>query len=175
MGTELTQDYYNAMWELAKEQFILDEYSIHGVVHWESVYENGIAIGKSVGADLDVIKHFAIFHDCKREDDDQDPFHGDRACEFISTIRNQIKLSDRQFNNLLFAIKYHSFGDVFDINDDSGLSEKTYASCWDADRLELIRCGTIPKLRLMSTSIGKLIASKIGFVYQNSDLFPNHF
>ncbi len=146
----LNSAYYDKMWELAKFQFVLDYDSIHGFDYWESVYDYGTLLGEFCGADLDVIKHFAIFHDCQRLDDNRDPNHGKRACQYILSIRNQINLNEEQFQELYQAILYHSDGLV--------IQNKTIGCCWDADRLELTRCKIIPSQELMSTPLGKDIS-----------------
>ena len=37
---------------------------IHGIEHWHQVEYNGMLLAKKTGADFDVVRLFAIFHDC---------------------------------------------------------------------------------------------------------------
>lgn len=170
--SKLTEEYYQRMWDIAKEQFVLDEDSIHGFDHWEAVYNNAVLFGDGLGADIDVLKHFAIFHDCKRVNDNQDPSHGLRASDFLKSIRDQIELDDNQFILLEYAVRYHNKPvttnevnefhlkgyDPLPLDTDFRL---TIGACWDSDRLELLRCGVCPISELMNTPMGQFIADKL--------------
>ena len=62
---------------------ILDEYELplagaHGVAHWARVMENGLRIAEETGANVEVLRLFAIFHDSKRRNEGTDPDHGQR-------------------------------------------------------------------------------------------------
>lgn len=168
----LTNKYYERMWQIAKEQFILGKDSIHGFNHWESVYRNTTILGAGFGYDLDVLKHFAIFHDCKRQDDFADPKHGSRARQLLQTIQPQIKLNNNQFILLCYAVEHHSEPLTSDSIEQEELIRynplpfdldyrTVIGSCWDSDRLELLRCNVCPDPNLMNTPIGKLMAEKL--------------
>ena len=48
--------------------------SLHGLVHWERVRENGFALASATdGADPKVVGLFALFHDSMRVNDGQRP------------------------------------------------------------------------------------------------------
>ncbi len=50
---------------------VLGEYElsydgIHGVNHWARVFENGLRLAEQTGADIEIVKLFAVLHDSKR-------------------------------------------------------------------------------------------------------------
>ena len=131
-----------------KQGFKLDWRGVHGVPHWARVRENGLRIGKAVGANLAVVELFAFLHDSKRFNDDSDPEHGHRAAEFARSLRGSlIKLSDQDFELLTQACLRHS----------DGLTEAdiTVQTCWDADRLDLGRVGIKPAAAYLCTPVAK--------------------
>lgn len=143
--------------KIAIETFVMDHNSIHGVKHWDEVYENGMMLSLQPGVDKLVVALFAYLHDCKREDDHQDPEHGDRAADFVVWLRNSGKLRflrHEQYHKLWMACLQHHKG-IVDTED------ITVGACFDADRIELIRCGMVPKAELMSTPMGIRIAQKM--------------
>ena len=143
--------------KIAIETFVMDKESIHGIHHWEEVYENGMMLANQPGVDSLVVKLFAYLHDCKREDDHQDPEHGDRAADFVVWLRNSGKLfflTETQYKQLWMACLQHHKGFV-------ETEDITIGSCFDADRIELIRCGITPREDLMSTPMGIRIAKKM--------------
>ncbi len=143
--------------KIAIETFVMDKDSIHGIQHWDEVYGNGMMLSQQLGVDQLVVGLFAYLHDCKREDDHQDPEHGDRAADFVVFLRNSGKLEfleHSQYIQLWKACLQHHKG-VVDIED------ITIGACFDADRIELIRCGIVPRVELMSTPMGIRIAQKM--------------
>jgi len=143
--------------KIAIETFVMDKESIHGIHHWEEVYENGMMLANQPGVDSLVVKLFAYLHDCKREDDHQDPEHGDRAADFVVWLRNSGKLfflTETQYKQLWMACLQHHKGVV-------ETEDITIGACFDADRIELIRCGITPREDLMSTPMGIRIAKKM--------------
>ena len=148
--------------KIAQEQFRLHRTSIHGVVHWKQVAENGRLLGAQPGADLTVVHLFALLHDCKRMDEYTDPEHGKRAAEFAIRIRRQhlAALSNVQFEKLCWACAHHNHGQVHD--------DPTIGACFDADRLELTRVGIIPRPDLMCTPLGKRMALKMNHAFRLS-------
>jgi uncharacterized protein len=152
--------------KIAIEAFVMDKDSIHGVHHWEEVYNNGMMLALQPGVDKLVVGLFAYLHDCKREDDHQDPEHGDRAADFVVWLRNWGKLDQMthtQYHKLWTACLQHHKGVV-------ETEDITIGACFDADRIELIRCGMVPKAELMSTPMGIRIAQKI----QDLQTFRGH-
>jgi uncharacterized protein len=122
--------------------------SIHGPRHWQRVEAFGLSIAESSGADLTVVRLFALLHDSCRLDDGEDLDHGPRAAEMLDRIVPTIFALDRDRLDLLKqAIRLHT----------SGLTteDPTIGTCWDADRLDIGRVGTTPIARYMSTAAGK--------------------
>lgn len=134
----------------------MDRESIHGIDHWEAVYRNGVILSAQENVDSLVVSLFAYLHDCRREDDGWDEFHGERAAEFVTELRQDgflDYLTELQYSQLREACFYHNKGVVSD--------SATVGACYDADRLELTRCGICPRPELMSTKIGRHIAEKM--------------
>lgn len=152
--------------KIAIGEFVMNEDSIHGITHWEEVYKNGMMLSLQPGVDKLVVGLFAYLHDCKREDDMQDPEHGDRAADFVVWLRNTSKLdqlSHQQYQKLWIACLQHHKGVV-------NREDPTIGACFDADRIELIRCGIAPREELMNTPMGIRIAQKM----QNLKTFRKH-
>ena len=61
-------------------------HSIHGPSHWQRVDAFGLDIAESSGADLTVVRLFALLHDSCRQDDGADLDHGPRAAEMLDRI-----------------------------------------------------------------------------------------
>jgi uncharacterized protein len=135
----------------AKRVFKLDlNDSLHGPGHWEQVERNVILLAKNTPAcDLEVARLFAILHDCKRQDEDEDKKHGKRAAVFVQELydKGMLEIDPEQFNKLKYAIRYHNDGLISD--------DPTIGVCWDADRLDLPRVGINPVAGMLSTLYGK--------------------
>jgi uncharacterized protein len=143
--------------ELAKKQFVMESSSIHGFDHWEQVLINGLMLSMQHGVDPIVVELFAYLHDCKREEDHGDYEHGDRAADYVMELRSAGELdflTHMQYSLLWEACRLHHTGVTAD-------DSMTIGVCFDADRIELIRCGITPKSELMSTAMGKRIAQKL--------------
>lgn len=142
--------------ELAVAQFVLShEDSIHGLEHWLNVQVNGTFLAQQPGTDLLVVNLFSLLHDCKRIDDWEDPEHGERAAEFVLSLKDTAlkSLESHQLEKLWWACNYHNKGVTH--------LDPTIGACFDADRLELSRCGILPRMELMSTPLGKRMAEKM--------------
>ncbi|MFM7181749.1 MAG: hypothetical protein ACKO2G_09850 [Verrucomicrobiales bacterium] len=123
----------------------------HGIDHWRRVERNGLILSHEPGVDLEVVRLFAVFHDCQRLNDGWDPQHGARGAEFASSLRGRLfELEDHRFALLEHACIWHTQGGR---NDDP-----TIGACWDADRLDLGRVGIIPSAEFMSTDLAADIA-----------------
>lgn len=124
--------------------------SLHDPSHWERVESFGHKIAKVNGADKDVISLFAYLHDARRENDDHDPEHGERAVILLDELieANLIDISDKQYKQLIRALSVHN-------SLDASSDDVTVQTCWDADRLDLWRCDFIPNPDLMYTEFGK--------------------
>ena len=129
-------------------QYQLDIDGIHGFNHWCSVAANGLECAENTNAEKSIILLFSFFHDCCRENDGRDPYHGERAAQFIIDNREVLpQLSDIQINKLVIACEGHNLGEIS--------KDITIGCCWDADRLDLIRIGIQPRARFMSSEVGK--------------------
>jgi uncharacterized protein len=126
---------------------------IHGESHWRRVAEVGLELAHGIpGADERVVLLFALFHDCLRQSDDDDPEHGVRAAKLIADLPGLAEpLNDEKRRELCEALADH----------DRGLTttNPTIGCCWDADRLDLGRVGIEPDPELMSTAAGTRRAS----------------
>jgi len=123
--------------EMIRRDFALSLRGIHGEAHWARVCENGLHLAQRTGADVEIVELFAYLHDCKRQHDGWDQEHGHRAAEFARTLDgSMLVLPARKLERLIYACTHHS----------DGLTEAdvTVQTCWDADRLDLGRIGTVP-------------------------------
>lgn len=134
---------------MAENVFALPKrHSIHGPHHWFKVEMNGLFVAGKTSANKLVVQLFACLHDCKRENEESDPYHGVRAAEFIENNKHEFSSLDKtQYSNLIEAVTYHNDGYTSD--------DPTIGACWDADRLDLIRVGIVPDPDLLSTAVAK--------------------
>ena len=143
---------FDLLWKIVTAQYHAPEYSFHGPDHWRRVERNALLLATRTGADITVVRLFALFHDSRRENDDWDEGHGARGAEYASSLRGvHYELTDDRFNLLHYACVWHTDGEHHD--------EPTIATCWDADRLDLNRVGIIPEPEFMSTDFGREIAA----------------
>jgi uncharacterized protein len=120
----------------------------HGVVHWARVLENGLRVAESNGADDEVVALFAVFHDSRRINEYSDDGHGLRGGEFARSLRGAlVNLDDARFDLLFRACRLHTDGLASD--------DPTLQACWDADRLDLARVGTMPEPRRLCTDTAR--------------------
>ncbi len=125
----------------------LDLAGIHGPGHWRRVRANGLALAaRTNGADPAVIELFALLHDSRRHDDNEDPDHGDRAAALVHDLAAAalLPLDSVRLALLADACSRHTRGEVSD--------DPTIGCCWDADRLDLSRLLIRPRDRLLSTA-----------------------
>jgi uncharacterized protein len=149
---EMNEATYERLLKRAQDRFRCGPHSIHGPKHWRNVESTILLIAPQTGADVDIGRLFAIFHDCCRLDDGGDADHGPRAAAFLQElIGSERILSAPQADALIYAVHHHTFGMISD--------DPTIGSCWDADRLDLGRVGIVPSAKMMSTSAGKEIAA----------------
>ena len=103
------------------------------------------------GADVTVVRLFALFHDSRRENECRDPGHGERGARYAALLRGSAyDLSDDLFEKLQYACTWHT--------DQEHHDDPTIGTCWDADRLDLGRVGIIPEPSFMSTGFAREIA-----------------
>jgi uncharacterized protein len=123
-------DYNRIRSFLCKGHF--DITGIHGVTHWDRVRDIGLFLSEETGADETVIKLFALFHDSMRVSNREDDGHGYRAYLLLSQCRGILfDLDDVRFNQLRHACMLHT--------NEIHNSDVTIATCYDADRLDLVR------------------------------------
>jgi uncharacterized protein len=138
--------------QLVTRQFLLDRDSIHGPSHWLTVRRNGLYLAKLHGADPEVVRLFAVFHDSGRRNEYSDPQHGPRGSVLAEEFRaaGHFQLDDTRMNLLVTACRIHNGG--------LPQIEPTLAVCLDADRLDLGRVGITPDPQLLSTATAQDIA-----------------
>ena len=128
-----------------RQQYQLPWHGVHGVVHWARVLENGLRLSSTTCARQNVIWLFAVFHDSRRQNEDQDPQHGHRAAEFARSLRDTaFQISDEDFALLYTACEHHTTG--------RSHADVTVQTCWDADRLDLGRVRIKPDARYLCTA-----------------------
>jgi uncharacterized protein len=130
------------------EGYVLPVRGDHGIVHWARVLENGLRIAQANGADREVVSLFALFHDARRINEDQDDDHGLRGGQFARSLRGElVHLDDDRFELLFEACRLHTDGHT--------TGDRTLLACWDADRLDLGRVGITPDPRRLGTKAGR--------------------
>jgi len=129
--------------------FPMNPESIHGPAHWARVLENAMRIREETGADVRVLELFALFHDSLRQNDAVDPGHGKRGAEYARRMREEgwFELDDAAFRLLHDACVEHTDGKTE--------ADPTIITCWDADRLDLWRCGIVPDPARMATQTAR--------------------
>jgi uncharacterized protein len=115
-------------------QYTLPSDGVHGIAHWARVLETGVRLSKVTGANIEVVRLFAAFHDCRRVTEGADPSHGLRGAEYAAELRGKLfDLNDDDFDLLFVACAGH----MDRLLDD----DVTVQTCWDADRLDIGRLG----------------------------------
>jgi uncharacterized protein len=143
---------WSELWVLAARRFTLGDHSIHGPDHWQRVERNALEIAPHTGADVLLVRLFAVLHDSNRHNDSHDPEHGARAAAWARELNSvRFRLESAQLELLCEAMTWHDKGRIS--------ADPTIGTCWDADRLDLPRVGIRPVPRLMSTARGKHLAS----------------
>ena len=130
-------------------QYRLDWNGIHGVKHWARVRANGMALAKETEANTVVVELFAFLHDSCRENDGHDPQHGSRAADLACRLQNNlIHLSATDLDLLIIACRGHTH--------EAWHQNPTVGTCWDADRLDLVRLDITPDPERLCTEAGKM-------------------
>ena len=142
---------FDKLWQHVINDPDLRKSHIHGPDHWARVERNGIYIGEQLGADLTVVKLFALFHDSRRQNDAIDKGHGQRGADYAKSLRNKLfELADEQFDCFYNACRLHTRK--------IHTKDVTMGVCWDSDRLDLGRIGMVPSSEFLNTEIAKNIA-----------------
>ena len=131
-----------------REGYVLRWDGLHGVSHWERVEENGLKLAASNGARTDVVALFAFLHDARRENDGFDADHGRRGAALGVSLRGDaFEIDDAGMGLLVEACSRHTNGAI--------TLDPTVGACWDADRLDLPRCGIRPVPSLLCTEAAR--------------------
>ena len=116
------------------EEYVLPKRGIHGVAHWARVLETGVRLAKITGANEEIVRFFAIFHDSQRVTVATDPSHGIRGASLAAELRGKLYDLDEDDFDLLFVACVGHMDNQFD-------DDPTVQTCWDADRLDFGRVG----------------------------------
>jgi uncharacterized protein len=139
---------YEKLWLVLTQQFYLGTESVHGPSHWRRVEEIGLRLSADSGADVTVVRLFAVFHDCRRMNESWDPQHGPRAAILATEMAGKhFQLDAKRLDLLVLACRQHTDGKLS--------SDPTVGTCWDSDRLDLPRVGVIPRPKMLSTKIAR--------------------
>lgn len=134
--------------EFLKSHYELNWNGLHGFQHWVRVRENGLRLANMNGANQKVVEYFAFTHDIQRMSDGFDHGHGERACKFIrENLPDRLVLTPEEFDLLCIATSGHTNGKCHD--------DITISTCWDADRLDLMRAGIRPNPKYLCTQEGR--------------------
>jgi uncharacterized protein len=133
------------------KHYRLDPHGIHGISHWGRVLENGTRLAELTGANIRVVQLFALFHDCRRINDDTDPDHGVRGASLAGEVNGKLfTFSPEELALLQDACTRHTRGFTE--------ADITVQTCWDADRLDLPRVGKQPVPERLCTASARDIA-----------------
>jgi len=142
---------FKKLWRIVTKDRINSR--VHGPEHWTRVERNGLYISEQNGADEDIIKLFALFHDSMRFNDDRDSEHGLRGAEYAKSLLNrEYELAEDKFELLYYACQYHC--------KHRSTEDKTIGTCWDADRLDLRRVGIRPIEKYLYSDAAKIIVKE---------------
>lgn len=130
-------------------QFRVNWHGIHGISHWSRVFDIGMTLALYTEANQRVVQLFSIFHDAGRHSEGRDPQHGPRGADLAELYRHThlCDLTDEEFDLLHAACSGHTYEQTHE--------DVTVQTCFDADRLDLGRVGTIPDPQLLCTDAAK--------------------
>ncbi len=134
----------HALLQHLRQQFQIDWWGHHGVAHWARVRANGLMLANQTGANRHVVELFAFFHDSCRINEHEDEGHGVCGAVLAKHLKGRFfDATDHEMDLLCFACEHHSDGMT--------QGDPTVLTCWDADRLDLLRVGIVPKARYLCT------------------------
>ena len=118
---------------------------VHGDQHWRAVAEVGLRLlPDNRLADPIVVFLFALFHDAMRQNDAEDPGHGQRGAELAQELHGRcFRLPSERLGLLVEACAGHTDARFSD--------DPTVGVCFDSDRLNLWRAGITPEAKYIST------------------------
>jgi uncharacterized protein len=121
----------------AMSRFTLGTRSVHGPAHWRAVLSNGMVLADELEGDRSLVAVFALLHDCRRENEWDDPRHGARAAEVAKALNGRyFDFEPGRLTRLTEALHWHDAGRVH--------TDIDISCCWAADRIELRRVGIEP-------------------------------
>lgn len=132
-----------------RDQFQNRWHGIHGISHWSRVYDIGMRLAQTTGANIRVVQLFSVFHDAGRHNEGSDPQHGARGADLAVRYRRRhlIDLTDDEFDLLNIACRLHTDAETHE--------DITVQTCFDSDRLDLGRVGTLPEPQYLCTDAAK--------------------
>jgi uncharacterized protein len=131
-----------------RRQYRLSWTGIHGVGHWARVLDTGLRLASVTGADPEVVGCFALFHDACRANDGYDPRHGARGATLAASLLGpRFEGRPHLLRTLAQACALHTDGCLD--------QDATVGTCWDADRLDLLRVGIRPSPRKLCTDAAR--------------------
>ena len=135
--------------------YALDVEGIHGINHWIRVERNALQLAESEGVESDIFSLFALFHDARRQNEARDKEHGKHGAMLARELHTQgdFPLSADELDRLCYACEHHT--------DQKHNADPIIGICWDADRLDLTRIGTVPNPLYLNS------ATAIGLACEN--------
>lgn len=132
------------------EESSLHPRSFHGPLHWSHVERIGAWLAPQTGADPAVVAHFAWLHDARRMDEGYDGNHGHRAADYVATLVHEglVRLDEEQIMLLVEACRHHNTLHAM-------TTDATIMTCWDADRLDLLRLKIMPDVHYLHTEVAR--------------------
>jgi uncharacterized protein len=131
-----------------RDQYRLSWTGLHGVGHWARVLENGLRLADDTGADREVVTLFALFHDACRLNDGIDRGHGRRGADLALSMHGRyFELDGSRLDLLLDACARHTGGEIE--------ADPTVQTCWDSDRLDLLRAWIKPSPQKLCTEAAR--------------------
>lgn len=122
---------------------ILNEYQLdllngmNGLNHWSRIIENAFLLSEYNKANKKVLVAFAFFHKIKRNNEEQDTNEGYKGAQLLRYYENELGLNEEEFDQAYFA--------CVNFNEFKTHDNLTIATCWDAERLDLMRTGLYPR------------------------------
>ena len=120
---------------------------IHGLSHWARVIENGFLLSEYNKANRKVIIAFAFFHNSKRSNEEHDPEEGEKGARMIRYYEEEINLSPEEIDLACEA--------CMDFQHIMFNENKDISTCWDSERLDLMRNGIYPNKDKLNTDYAK--------------------
>lgn len=129
---------YGALLDRILGDYELDAGGIHGIAHWCRVVRYGLELSAHTKADKKIVALFGLLHDSRRLTNGKDDGHGGRAAEYASLLAGEdlLRLDPERLGTLRRACAFHTKGLTPGFTPDA-----TVLTCWDADRLDLVRLG----------------------------------